>query len=189
MNVGGRLWIIGLNNYGIGGARGKHCLEKEKKSSFPNTFEAGTGYLGVECIFFPQYAPAFDTTLEFIAAKHFGSWGLPDLDINPDKAESLVGYNPGLEGRNFRKNGIPHVPFDYLTDYDYKGRPPLQRRLYSFVSRRGPDSAMEGFSCATTYIGPNYRAAEFSFPLNLMKDPGATEAFRKIGLWLLDDLP
>jgi hypothetical protein len=189
MNVGGRLWIIGLNNYGIGGTRDKHDIEKEKKSSYPNTSEVATGYLGLEAIFYPQYAPAFSYTLEFIGATPFGAWGLPYLEMNPDKAESLMGYDPSSEGKNFRKNGIPHVPYDFLADYDFKRRSPLQRRLYSFVSRFGSDSEMEGFPCATTYIGPTYRTAEFSFPLNLMKDPGASEAFGKIVTWLLEDLP
>jgi hypothetical protein len=189
MNVGGHLWIIGLNNYGIGGGRGQQCLETKIKSSAPNAFEVGTGYLGVECIFYPLYAPAFPRSLEFIGATPFGSWGLPDLAMDPDKAQSLTSYNPNVEGLNFRKNGIPYVPYDYLMDYDFKKRAPLQRRLYSFVSRFGSDSEMEGFPCATTYIGPTYRAAEFSFPLNLMKDPGASEAFGTIIRWLLEDLP
>jgi hypothetical protein len=191
MNVGGRLWIIGLNNYGMGGASGKQCLE-EKKGSAPFAFEVGTGYLGVECIFFPAYGPAYPQTLEFIGAEPFGSWELPLLEMDSNKVVSLVGYNPTSEGRNYRKNGIPHVPYDFLTDYDFKKRSPLQRRLYSFVSRNGPDSKMEGFPCATTYIGSTYRSAEFSFPLNLMKDgdkdhPGALEAFRKIIKWFWED--
>lgn len=188
MNVGGRLWIIGLNNYGIVGGRGKQCLETKIKSSAPNAFEVGTGYLGVECIFYPQYAPAFPQTLEFIAAKPFGSWGLPDLAMDPDKAESLMSCDSTKEGLNFRKNGIPYVPYDYLMDYDFKKRAPLQRRLYKFVSRLDPDDTeMEGFPCATTYIGSTYRTAEFSFPLNLMKDPGASEAFRRMVEWFWED--
>jgi len=178
----------------MGGAKGKQCLE-EKKGSAPFAFEVGTGYLGVECIFFPAYGPAYPQTLEFIAAKPFGSWELPLLEMDPDKVESLMGYNsttPPEGGRNYRKNGIPHVPYDFLTDYDFKKRSPLQRRLYSFVSRNGRDSEMEGFPCATTYIGSTYRAAEFSFPLNLMIDgtedkPGAYEAFRKMVEWFWED--
>jgi hypothetical protein len=193
MNVGGRLWIIGLNNYGIGGGRGKQCLETKIKSSAPNAFEVGTGYMGVECIYYPQYAPAFPKTLEFKEAKPFGSWGLPDLVMDPDKVEGLQGYNSGQEGKNFRENGIPFVPYDYLMDYDFKKRAPLQRRLYKFVSRLDPDDTeMEGFPCATTYIGSTYRTAEFSFPLNLMIDgtedePGAYEAFRRMVEWFWED--
>jgi hypothetical protein len=151
-----------------------------------------TGYLGVECVFYPKYAPAEPDRLEFIAAKHFGSWELPDLAMDPDKAESLMGYDSTKEGKNFRKNGIPHVYYDFLTDYDFKKRAPLQRRLYSFVSRRGSDSEMEGFPCATTYVGSTFRAAEFTFPLNLMIDgtedkPGAYEAFRRMVKWFWED--
>jgi hypothetical protein len=191
LDVGGRLWVIGLNNYGMGGQRVKQCLE-EKKGSAPFTFEVGTEYLGVECIFFPAYGPAYPQTLEFIGAEPFGSWELPLLEMDPDKVESLGNYNSTSEGRNYRKNGIPHVPYDFLTDYDFKKRSPLQRRLYSFVSRFGPESEMEGFPCATTYIGPTFRTAEFSFPLNLMKDgdekkPGALEAFRKMVEWFWKD--
>jgi hypothetical protein len=186
LNVGGRLWIIGMNNYGVAGERGIHSFEIDIRSGAPNTFEAATEYLGVEGIFYPGYAVAFPYTLEFIKAEPFGSWGLPLLEMDTVEVKKLKGYNQGNAGLNFRDNGIPYVPYDILSDYDSYGRGSLARRLYTFVSR-DPYSDMEGWPCATTYIGPNFRTAEFSFPLNLMKDPGASEAFGKIIKWFWED--
>lgn len=189
LNVGGRLWIIGMNNYGVSGGRGIHDFQVELRSGAPNTFEVATEYLGVEEIFYPQYAVAVSYTLEFIAAKPFGSWELPLLEKDTVKVKELKGYNQGDPGLNFRDNGIPYVPYDVLSDFDSYGRGSLFRRLYSFVSRDSTSSEMKGYPCATTYIGSTFRTAEFAFPLNLMKNPGASEAFKRIVEWFWEDLP
>jgi len=185
LNVGGRLWIIGMNNWGVLGARKVHALRK----SFP------LNYLAIEGAFYPAWAPGVGPSLEFIGAEPFGSSELPSLEFDPVRAEKLVGYDPEREGANFPVNGIPHVSFEVLSNvYDYAGRSPFYRRLYSFISRYGQNSEAHQMPCAVTYIGPTYRTAEFTFPLNVMKDgdeqnPGAFEAFRKMVEWFLDDLP
>jgi hypothetical protein len=184
LNVGGRLWLIGMNNWGMA-VPGVNVL----RSSFP------PDYFGIESAFNPGYAPSQDTTLEFIAAEPFGTSKLPKLEMDTVKAKSLVGYSTEREGYNFPKNGIPHVSYEVLSNTeDFKGRTPYFRRLYSFVSRRGKNSIPNQMPCATTYIGSTFRTAEFTFPLNVMKDgdektPGAFEAFRMMVQWFLEDLP
>jgi len=188
MNVGGRLWIMGLNNYKVPGGRKIHYAA-EIRSTAPNTYSVATEYLGLEGVFFPEYSPAEPERLEFIGVEPFGSWEFPSLEIDPVKAAKLKGYNPNKEGQNFPVNGIPHVCYDIIsTTVDSEKRATLQRRLYSFISRRGPDSEMNQMPSATTYVGPTFRTAEFAFPLNIMKDgdeenPGAHEAFRKMVEW------
>jgi hypothetical protein len=189
MDVGGRLWVIGLDNYKLAaGTRSEHYLD-ERRGAAPNTYEVGTAYLGLEGIYYPQYTPGDINTLEFIGATPFGSWQLPSLDMDPVKAAKLRGYDPKIEAKDFPKYGIPHVSYDIIrTILDSDGRAPLYRRVYSFVSRRGLSSEMNQMPCATTFIGPTYRTAEFSFPLSLMKDgneakPGALEAFRMMVKW------
>jgi len=191
LNVGGRLWIIGLNNYGFGGDRRKFCMKIDITASKPNTRKVATEYLGLDCVFYPNWGSGFPDRLEFLGAEPFGSWGLPSLEMNPDKVKELPGYNPSQPGTNFGENGIPHVSCDILSSsLDFDKRAPLQRRLYSFVSRRGLDSEeMHLMPCATTYIGPTFRTAEFTFPLNLMKNPAATEAFKKMVEWFWQGLP
>lgn len=185
LNVGGRLWIMGMNNWGVSGKRMVHPI---RISFAPN-------YLAIEGAFWPNWAPGDEVTLEFIGVEPFGSSELPSLEFDPAKAEKLVGYDPEREGANFPVNGIPHVSYEVLSNvYDYAGRSPYYRRLYSFISRYGQNSETHQMPCATTYIGPTFRAAEFTFPLNVMKDgdeqnPGAFEAFRKMVEWFLDDLP
>jgi hypothetical protein len=197
MNIGGRVWVMGMNNYGLTGARGLHYLQVDIGSSSPNTFDVASEYLGVEAEFYPAYSPAavFLERLEFIGAEPYGAWGLPLLKMDQDKAKKLQNYSPTDVGSNFAKYGIPYVPYDVIsTRLDFEGRAPFQRRLYSFSSRRGLNSPMNRMPCATTFIGPTYRTAVFSFPLNVMKDgddsePGAHEAFRKVVEWFWEDLP
>ena len=193
LNVGGRLWIMGLNNFSLM-ALGKQYLE-EKRTTDPCTFAVGTAYLGLEGVFYPQFTSAEPDRLEFMGAEPFGSWELPLLELEPDKAKKLRFYDPTNPGKNYPVNGIPHVCYDVLSNTrDFNRRAPLHRRLYSFVSRHGIDSETHLKPCATTYIGPTFRTAEFTFPLNLMKDgdeenPGAHETFRRMVEWLLEDLP
>ena len=187
MDVGGRLWIIGLNNYGEWSGRGIHY--------FPIAYEVAIAYLGLEGVFYSEYSPTEPDRLEFIGAEPFGSWELPLLEIDPDKAAKLVGYDKGKEARNYPVNGIPHVCYDVISTFpDFKWRAPLHRRLYSFISRHGLNSEMHLMPCATTYIGSTFRTAEFTFPLNLMKgdeeNPDAAhEVFRKMVEWFWEDLP
>lgn len=192
LNVGGRLWIMGLNNYGVSGGRKIHYFAGMGTSA---TYDVATQYLGLEGVFYPEYSPAEPDRLEFIGVVPYGSWEFPFLEMDPDKAEKLKGYNPTIEAKNFPVNGIPHVCYDVIsTTLDFDKRATLQRRLYSFISRRGLNSKMNQMPSATTYIGPTFRTAEFAFPLNLMKDgddenPGALEAFRKMVEWFWEDLP
>lgn len=194
MNVGGRLWIMGLNNYGVSAGRKIHYFA-EMRIGAPNTCDVATEYLGLEGVFFSEYSPAEPERLEFIGVEPFGSWGFPSLKIDPVKAAKLKGYNPNKEGQNFPVNGIPHVCYDVISaSVDFDKRAALQRRLYSFISRRGPNSEMNQMPSATTYIGPTFRTAAFAFPLSIMKDgdeenPGAHETFRKMVEWFWEDLP
>jgi hypothetical protein len=194
LDVGGRLWIIGLNNYGGWSGSGIHDLA-EIRSSASCTYEVATEYLGLEGIFYSEYSPVEPDRLKFIGAEPFGSWGLPLLEMDPAKLAKLKGYDSKKPARNYPVNGIPYVCYDVIsTTSDFDNRAPFQRRLYSFVSRHGPNPEMHLMPCATTYIGSTFRTAEFSFPLNYMKDgdgtnPGAHETFRKMVEWFWEDLP
>ncbi len=189
LNVGGRVWFMGMKNYGVAGGRGVYYLVVALGGS-PCILDVGTEYGGVAGVYLAGYSPAFLERLEFTGATPFGDWGLPPLEIDPVKAAELMGYDPNDPGKNYPEYGIPHVPYMIiLTALDYRGRAPLQRRLYSFISRRDTYSEMHGMPCALNYIGPTYRTAAFCFPLNLMKDAGALEAFRKVAVWFWEDLP
>lgn len=195
MDVGGRLWIMGVNNFGIIGGRDIYYLADPLNGiirRLPVTFEVASDYLGVEGVFFPDYDPSKPERVEFIAAKPFGSWGLPYLDMDTVRVKDLEGYtsDPNFPGLDFVKYGIPSVPYDILfSTVDFANRAPLHRRLYTFVSRHGTVSEMHQYPCGTTYIGPTYRTAELAFPIHLMKDPAASEALKKIVKWFWEDLP
>ena len=195
LNVGGRVWFIGMKNYGLTGGRGPYYLVAALGGS-PCILEVGTEYCGVAGLFFPAYSPAFyKERLEFKGAIPFGDWGLPPLEVDSVKATELWGYDQEDPGKNFAVYGIPHVPCLIIaTPLDFDWRPPLQRRLYSFASRRDRYSLMHEMPCAVNYVGPTYRTATFCFPLNVMKDgdanePGALEAVTKVVEWFWRDLP
>jgi hypothetical protein len=194
LNVGGRVWFVGMKNYGIAGPRGLYYLAAAL-GGYPNVLDVGTEYCGVAGAFLAGYSPAFVERLEFIGATPFGDWGFPPLETDSVRATQLVGYDTLDPGKNFPVYGIPHVPYLVIsTSFDYYGRPPTSRRLYSFISRSGTYSEMNGMPCAVNYIGPTYRTATFCFPLNVMKDgdvaePGALDVFRRVVEWFWEDLP
>jgi hypothetical protein len=195
LNVGGRVWFIGMKNYGVPGGRGRHYLAVDLGTS-PNTLEVGTAYCGVEGVFLAAYSPAFyGERLEFKGCTPFGDWDLPLLEVDSTKAADLMGYDPEDPGKDFPVYGVPHVPYLIIaTALDYYGRAPIQRRLYSFTSRRGTYSEMHLMPSAVNYIGSTYRTATFCFPLNVMKngdadEPGALKTFEKVVEWFWQDLP
>jgi hypothetical protein len=195
LNVGGRVWFIGMKNYGVPGSRGVNYLAVALGTN-PNILEVSTTYCGVEGVFLAGYSPAFyGERLEFKGATPFGGWDLPLLEVDSVKTTDLMGYDPEDPGKNFPQWGVPHVPYVIIaTALDYYGRAPIQRRLYSFVSRRLTYSPLHQMPCAVNYIGPTYRTATFCFPLNVMKDgdagePGALKAFQTMVEWFWQDMP
>jgi hypothetical protein len=192
LNIGGRIWFIGLNNFSVSSGRTIHYLE-EVKSASPYAYEIGTSYLGISGVFNPSFSPSDTTTIEFMGAEPFGLWqDLPSLQLDTSACKLLKGYNPADVGRNFAMRGIPYVCFDAMANQDFEGRIPAERRIYSFVSHYGSISPMDDKPCAINYIGSTSRAAEFCFPLNLMKNDGdhpVYQVMNKVVEWFWEDLP
>lgn len=188
LNIGGRLWLIGLNNFGL--LPGKDT--PQPVSDF------ATQYFGIEEMFAPSWTPTDSMTLEFIQAKPFGLWGeLPRLVADTVECKNLKGYDPNWRNDNFRYfgvRGIPYVCYVAMSNnVDFKHRIPAERRIFTFISYY-PISPMHNRPCAVNYIGPTYRTAEFCFPLNLMKndeqdDYPAFKVMEKMVQWFWEDLP
>lgn len=185
LNIGGRLWLIGLNNFSLG-------LSNDKPQSVSEA-----QYFGIDEVFAPSWTPTDSMTLEFIQAKPFGLWeGLPTLKVDSVKCQDLKGYDPNWTVGNyfnFGVRGIPYVCYDALSNkLDFAKRIPYQRRIYTFISYYPSISLMHEKPCAVNYIGPTYRTAEFCFPLNLMKND-AGEVFEVMGKlvdeFFWEDLP
>jgi hypothetical protein len=185
MNVGGRLWIIGLDNFNVAGDRS----DVHPTGSIANT------YFGVEAVFIPNWTSQDSTTLEFIAAEPFGLWNtLPYLQIDSEKCKKLKGWDSTAAGRDFHIRGIPYVCFDGISNTsDFKGRIPYQRRMMSFISYYGLPP-MHEMPCAVNFIGSTFRTAEFTFPLDLMKNEASDnypvyEVMKQVIEWFWQDLP
>lgn len=194
LNVGGRLWYVGLNNFRAPGGRESHDLE-EIKSTDPNTYRMATEYFGLDEVFLPFYTVGDSMTLEFIEAAPFGLWGnLPALKADTTECKKLKGYEYGSPVRWYGVRGIPYVCYVAMSNYlDVKGRIPAERRMFSFVSYYLSVSLMQNRPCAVNWIGPTYRTAEFCFPLHLMEnqapDHPVYEVMEKTVEWFWEELP
>jgi hypothetical protein len=184
MDIGGRLWIIGMNNFNAPTGRGSKAAP-----------EVAVEYFGLDEIFVAGWTSLDSMTLEFMRANPFGLWErLPTLEVEPEKCTKLLEYSDTATVFNFGVRGIPRVNYDALSNsQDYAFRIPAQRRIYSFVSYYGIISPMHDRPCAINYIGPTFRTVEFCFPLNLMKnespDYPVFEVTHEMINWLLTDLP
>jgi hypothetical protein len=169
LNIGGRVWLIGLNNFDV-------VTGKDKLRPAPSFARE---YFGVDNVLAPGWSTLDSMTLEFIRAEPFGSWkDLPTLVPDTIKCQQLRNYTwyDPVRGPVYRfgTRGIPYVCFDALVNYtDFEDRYPAQRRIYTYRSYYGSASPLDGKPCAVTYVGPTYRTAEFTFPLNLMKNDAA----------------
>ena len=193
LNIGGRLWLVGLNNFNVPSGRSIHGLE-EIRSGSPYAYEIGTSYLGLDGVFPSSWTAGDSMTLEFIGAQPFGLWAnLPALQVDTAKCKLLRGYDPSKPARNFGIRGIPYVCFDAISSQDFENRIPAERRIYSLVSYYGSISDMDNNPCALNYIGPTYRTAEFCFPFHLMKNVGSPppvyQVMEQIVEWFWEDLP
>ncbi len=186
LNIGGRLWLIGLNNFNLSPSNER----PQHVSDFV------TQYFGVDEVFAPSWTPADTMTLEFIQAEPFGSeWKtLPTLQVNETACEKLKGYDSTKTERHFGVRGIPYVCYVAMSNkLDSESRIPAERRIFTFISYYGSISPMHDKPCAVNYIGPTYRTAEFCFPLNLMKNDAPDypiyEVMEKTVEWFWEDLP
>jgi len=187
LNIGGRLWLIGLNNFDVGSAG-----EPKAVSDFV------TQYFGIDEVFVSSWTPRDSMTLEFIQAKPFGSWNeLHTLESDTNECKNLKGYDPNwTDGiyRYFGVRGIPYVCYVTMSNnLDFARRTPAQRRIFTFISYYG-SPPMHDRPVAVNYIGPTFRTTEFCFPLNLMKNDEQDnypvfEAMGKVVEWFWKDLP
>ncbi len=184
MNIGGRLWVIGMNNFNAPSGRGIKAAP-----------DVGVEYFGLDEVFVSGWTSLDSMTLEFMGANPFGLWeGLPTLEVAPEKCTTLIDYADTATVLNFGVRGIPWASYDAMSNsMDYGFRIPAQRRIYSFVSYYDIISPMHDRPCAVNYIGPTFRTVEFCFPINLMKNEPPEypvfEVMQEMIEWLLRDLP
>jgi hypothetical protein len=185
MDIGGRLWLVGMNNYSIDTGD-----EPTELSDF------WLEYFGIEQARAPTWTVLDSTSLEFIKAKPFGEeWeDLQTLEADQELCAKLKGYNPNEAVRKFGERGIPFVCYQGLSNLvDYESRIPAERRMFTFISYYGTLSTMDGRPCGLNWIGPTFRTAEFTFPLNLMRndapDYPAFKVVERTVSWFMKDLP
>ena len=199
LNVGGRVWIIGMNNFNFSPSRGLQPLETIR-SGAPNAYQVATEYFGLQAVFTPTWTSLDSMTLEFVQAEPFGYWNhLPVLDADTTKCQRLneyLYYHPKWKYvYRFGVRGVPWVTFvatSNLTDWAF--RIPAERRILSFISYYGSLSPMHDRPCGVNYIGPTFRTTLFTFPLNLMQNEEqdnypAYRVMEEVIEWFWEDLP
>lgn len=198
LNVGGRVWIIGMNNFNFSPSRGLQPLETIK-SGAPNAYQVATEYFGLQAVFTPTWSSLDSMTLEFVQAEPFGYWDhLPVLSADTTKCQRLneyLYYHPEWKYVfRFGVRGVPWVTFVAMSNnMDWAFRVPAQRRILSFVSYYG-SPPMHDHPCGVNYIGPTFRTTLFTFPLNLMQndeedDYPAYQVMKEVIDWFMEDRP
>jgi hypothetical protein len=184
MNVGGRVWLIGMNNYGVDAGEVPRALS-----------DFWQEYFGLEQAIVPGYSLLDSLSLEFTEAEPFGLWNdLPPLKVNVEQCHLLKSYSDTSAATSFGDRGMPRVNTQGISnDEDAAYRIPYQRRMFSFVSFYGTLSPLDNKPCGVNFIGPTFRTAEFTFPLNLMRNdapdyPGF-QVVEKTVEWFWEDLP
>jgi hypothetical protein len=194
LNVGGRLWIIGMNNFNFSPGRDPKPLETIR-SVAPNTYLVAAEYCGIQGAFIPTWTSLDSMTLEFVEAKPFGYWGqLPVLSVDTTACKRLIDYRPADPVYRFGVRGIPWVTFVAMSNNtDWAFRIPAERRIFSFGSYYGYISPMHDRPCGVNYIGPTFRTAVFTFPPNLMQnepdDYPVYQVMKEVITWFWEDLP
>lgn len=200
LNVGGRVWFVGMNNFGFPPGRGLKAFETIR-SVAPNAYQVGAEYCGLQSVFISGWTSLDSMTLEFVEAKPFGDWQqFPALSVDTTVCKGLIDYQwfppkpPPSPVYRFGSRGIPWVTFVAMSnDMDWAFRVPAQRRIYSFVSYYGFLSPMHDRPCGVNFIGPTFRTAVFTFPFNLMQneEPGypVNQVMKEIIEWFWEDLP
>jgi hypothetical protein len=184
-----------MNNFDFSPGRGSKPMETIR-SVAPNTYQIGVEYCGIQSVFIPTLTSLDSMTLEFVQAKPFGDWQqLPVLSADTTKCKRLIEYKPNDAYQQWGARGIPWVTFVAMSNnMDWAFRIPAERRILSFVSYYGFLSPMHDRPCGVNYIGPTFRTAFFTFPLNLMQndeqdDYPAHQVMKGVIEWFWEDLP
>ena len=207
LRVGGRVWMIGQNNFGI-----------DVRLSRPSYWQISTGnprasgltltsatvanyYCGITGAFLPNFGA--DTLQgrneEMIAAEPFNPalTGLPRLEVDPAKLtkpywEYWIPDSPPWDSLK----GIPRAGYESILISDNV------QRLYTAISYKDPAlSLIHGRPCGTRAFSPNplvfndengqhilqWRTAEFCFPALTIKDEQMLQMMKVMVPWFMQD--
>ncbi|OGC82000.1 MAG: hypothetical protein A2W07_05990 [candidate division Zixibacteria bacterium RBG_16_43_9] len=207
LRVGGRVWMIGQNNFGID-------VNLTRSTYFPistgnaraagltqTAVRAANYYFGVTGALLPNF---YSDTLqgrieEMIAAESYdpAHTGLPRLEVDPAKLtknywEYFVPDRPPWDSLK----GIPRAGYESILISNNV------QRLYTAISYKDPAlSLIHGRPCGTRAFSPNpwifndengqhilqWRTAEFSFPGLPIKNTQMLEMMRVMVPWFMQD--
>jgi hypothetical protein len=185
LDVGGRVWFIGVNDFALGAAatRGYYAIDQLSRTSefFGRDVASDLAryYFGISGIYYPNWVSGgADINEEFIAAAPFSSSsGFPELKVDSFLTATTIWTNPDFVPNH--KGAVPHVDYEVLR--------PQTERVYTFVSYQGSQSEMDGRPCACRFIGSTFRTAEFCFPLFVIDKEASKKVFRLMIEWFFED--
>ena len=179
LDVGGQVWFIGANNFGLGSGEraGLNMVEISNPSSgFYNrrlVCDLARNYFGIYGVYNPNWASRNKNEELIAAIPYVSNSGFPELMVDSILAATSVWANTAYNPRN--KGAIPHINYDVLG--------PGVERLYTFISYKGVQSEMHGRPCASRFAGPTFKTAEFCFPMFVMDQERSKQVFKLMLEW------
>ena len=192
LKVGGRVWMIGQNNFGVNDIPVPTYIRIDP-SNQSGGFTQATGrlanyYFGVTGYFHPAFNTPNSRTDEMIAAEPYGTHTeLPRLELDSAK----LSYYKGISGLK----AIPRASWESVWNANYN------ERLYTFISFYPDTSKCHGRACASRAYDPypwvfyengqphilRWKTAEFSFPALAMKESQMLEMMKVMVSWFMSD--
>lgn len=196
LRVGGRVWMIGQNNFGVDQPTVAGYVRispvDQRSGGYTTTVTRVANYFcGVTGTFHPAFSSGRRNE-EMIAAEPYLPHGadLPRLEVDTSR---LAYYT--FRGRPIGAVGIPRANWESVWNANYN------ERLYTFISLYGSQSTMHGRACASRAYSPDpwtfydesgqptlqWRTAEFCFPAVAINPDDMLGMMRVMVNWFLDE--
>ena len=207
LKVGGRVWMIGQNNFGVSDIPVPTYIRidpSNRSGGFTQaTARVANNYFGVTGYFHPAFSPSSlggvvtGRTEEMIAAEPYGTHTeLPLLEADTTKLNSNYygGISPTTPPWNQLK-GIARASWESVWNANYN------ERLYTFISYYPDTSKCHGRACASRAYDPypwvfyengqphilRWKTAEFSFPALAIKESQMDSLMVVMVKWFMSD--
>jgi|GEM_PF-1050043 len=215
LSVGGRVWMIGFNNFGgideLGAAVYVPIGPLPGNGFAPPGITLANYFCGVTGYFNPYLSTAESLNTgviirspaeEMIAAEPYegAPVQLPRLEVDTTKLYVPPGatqstYYTFINPPGGSLKGIPRAGWESVWNANYN------QRLYTFISYKGTASSLNGRPCASRAYSPHpwvftdengqhilqWRTAEFCFPALPMKDKQMLDMMKVMVDWFMQD--
>ena len=193
LDVGGKVWYMGIDNFNARNGQQSQFSNMnpfDASSMFGSRDEVvvlASRYFGIEGVYFSlwKYSKYEKSSEEFIGAEPFMTFlgEFPELEVDSARLDTLIWWDHAA----IKDSMLQPQCMAALPGVTYEKIGFQTQRIYNFVSCFGGTSDMHGKPCASRYLGPNFKTAEFCFPLCFIKDDQAEEVMEKMLIWFFEE--